>query len=136
MMRRILPMVVPISLGLTGCAQIDSRSNDIVLRGYEVSNYAMLDAAIGQRVCVVGTLSADVTGVRFLLRPYEENGVLAPSPSRVRVDISPERAYRERENWRDGQQRRICGVLQDATPWDRCDSNDCKWYVLREPRRG
>jgi len=134
MIRSIPPLIVSgiglASALLSSCVQMRVEANDIVLRSYDASNYAMLNRSLGQRACIVGTLSVDVIGARFLLQPYEEDGVLAPSPSRVKVDLSPDLVAQRRLE--SGQVRRVCGVLHDATPWEGCDRDDCRWYELRE----
>lgn len=120
-------------VGLSSCAQTQIEEGDIVLRSYDDSNYAALNAALGTRACIVGTLEVDsLAGVRFLLQPYERNGVVTPSPSRVVIDFGEETVAQHR--LRDGQRRRVCGILQDATPWRTCRDDGCKWYELRDPQ--
>jgi hypothetical protein len=129
-MRRAPLLAAPILCSALLACTHTADEREIVLEGYTAANYAALDAALGAQACVVGELRRDVTGVRFLLQPYEENGVLTPSPSRVMLRF--ERGTPE--SLRDGQRVRVCGTLEDATPWQRCDRNDCRWYALEDAR--
>lgn len=124
---RTAPLLAAPILGiaLLACSHAPEH-REIVLEGYAASNYAALNAALGTHACIVGELRRDVTGVRFLLQPYEANGVLTPSPSRIMLPLS----QRAQESLRDGQRVRVCGTLEDATPWRQCDRDDCRWYAL------
>ena len=138
-MRGLLSHICILAVGLcvvclSSCATLRVAQDDLVLRGYDRSNYALLDAALGERACIVGRLSVDDVGVYFLLQPYEEDGIIQPSPSRVRVDIREATIVQSR--LRNGQVRRVCGLLQDATPSQRCERDYCKRYELRDPEIG
>jgi hypothetical protein len=100
----------------------------IRLRGFSSSNYSALNRNLGHEVCVTGRLSVDSSGIRFLLRPYERGDNIDPAPSRVFADLRDEQYLQNR--FVNRGRYTICGMLRDATPWDRCDYTECKWYRL------
>lgn len=120
--------LVPLFLG--SCAIASMEQDDIVLEGFDDSNYALLSAAIGRHTCIVGVLYLEGTGgAGFLLRPHLQDGAIVPAPSRVFFDLRSDIQSR----LTDGQTLRVCGFLRDATPWSSCRRNDCRWFELRDP---
>lgn len=116
---------------LASCVHSAAASQEIILRRYHDSNYAKLNAALGTRVCVVGEVTVSASRPYFLLQPYEKDGFVTPSPSRVIMDLewTPDADWRRREDRR----ARACGILRDATPWEKCERDHCRWYELQDP---
>ena len=120
------PAITVAALVLAGCAS----AFPVLHSGEEIRNE--LPRYANARVCIHGKISNDNQGVYFLLEPYESEGVITPSPSRVQVGggINSVRALR------DGNTYTVCGTLRETTPWRVCNDTDCKWYTLDQPRLG
>jgi hypothetical protein len=98
----------------------------IVLHGFSEANYAALDKSVGGEVCITGKLSVDSMGVYYPLQPSEEDDVIDLGFSRINTGLN--RILASRMGLRNGHVHTICGLLEDATPFERCDNNRCRWY--------
>jgi hypothetical protein len=114
----------------------DHRSREIVLRGFSDSAYAELDRGMGTPVCIRGRISIDTAGVYFALQPIQAGDIIDVGFSRILLGLSNEQA--RRNNMVNGRRYRLCGTLRDATPFQQCDHDHCKWYELQnaELQRG
>ena len=115
---------------LSACQHVDQAYRDIVLHGFSEGNYAQLNPRIGTAVCIRGRLSVTSMGLHFPLQPVEDAGILSPGYSRIVTGLSYD--YARHNKIVDGGNYRVCGTLQDATPFQRCDRNDCRWYELTD----
>ena len=129
-----LVAICVVALGFIGCHHFSPDEHDIVLAGFEQSNYLVLNEHVGERVCVVGRLSIDTEGVYFALQPLERGELVDFGFSRIKVDLSGE--HLERHNLESDRTRRICGDLRDVTPFRQCRDNFCKWYELANAKLG
>ena len=99
------------------------------------ANVSALRIHINNRVCITGVMNNDDLGLYILLAPFvDEDGVIQPSPPRIQ--IIPAHSSDSLQGLVGGQSHRVCGILKDITPSKNCQSNDCKWYELRESRLG
>ena len=127
--------MIAVSAGstLAGCAHEPAGFQRVALKGFSPGNYRALDEALGRRVCVTGRLSIDSFGVYYPLGKLEEDdGVINLGFSRVKADMSRSAALAR--GLVDNGVQTMCGVLREATPFEGCDANDCKWYALSDDR--
>lgn len=115
-----------------GCVHSGENYTLIELDGYSPKNWVLLDAAVDEPVCVIGDLNVKVNGSYFLLHPYEIDGVIYTGPSRVLSGLSRQKI--RTNNLRDGTRYKICGTLKSLEVFESCESNDCKWYELKDAR--
>ena len=108
---------------------MDQAEREIVLDGFSDSNYATLNQSIETSVCIRGVVwVSSMGGLHFPLKPGEEDGVITLGYSRILTSLGYDYALRHRIV--DGRKYRICGTLRDATPFPKCDRDDCRWYEL------
>src|SRR5262249_40818463 len=112
------------ALPLAGCHHVDAPGGDVVLAGYEDSNYAALDRVLGVDVCVTGRLTIDMGDAYFPLRPARQGDLVTIGASRINTSL-PARIL-ERNYMKSERTYRICGVLKDATPFRQCANNYCR----------
>lgn len=126
--------LVAAALSCHGCNHVDTIARDIVLDGYEDSNYEALNNSLGAKVCVIGTLSIDTAGVYFPLQSLESGDLVNFGFSRINASLS--HAPLASNEMRTGQVYRICGKLKDVTPFRKCSDNWCRWYELESAKIG
>ena len=129
-----LPALFFAALSFASCNHVDVSEGDIVLDGYEVSNYAALDGSLRVDACVIGRLSINTAGAYFALQPLESGTRANLAFSRINTDLAD--AYVERNNMKSERTYRICGAPKDTTPFRGCADNFCKWYVLKNAKLG
>lgn len=117
-----------IALLVAGCSHAGASTADIELRGFSQRNYAALDRMLGNNVCISGRLWIDSMGVYYPLQPDESAGVLDPGFSRVKIDLS--RSLALQNGLSNRRVHTLCGLLRESTPFQGCDTSDCKWYSL------
>jgi hypothetical protein len=117
------------ALHLAGCHHVDVSEGDIVLDGYQDSNYVALNGVLGTNVCVIGRLSIDTAGAYFPLQPLERGSLVDFGFSRINTSLSDE--FIKQNNMKSERKYRICGALKDTTPFHQCTNNYCKWYELQ-----
>ena len=129
-----LPVTVRLALLstllLSGCQHVGQTYRDLVLDGFSDSNFSQLNQNLGTPVCIRGRLFVTTVGLHFPLAPSEDDGVLSPGYSRIITGLKYDYALRNRIV--DGGYYRVCGTLRDATPFPKCDRDDCRWYELRD----
>lgn len=120
---------IPSAALVIACQHVQSSSQEISLHGFSNRNYVNLNKALGTFVCVRGKILIDSTHqvVYFPLKPIIENDVITIGVSRVK-GLSYD--YVHRNAMVDGRRYRVCGNLRDATPFQECEDNDCRWYNL------
>lgn len=123
-----LPMVSIIFVVVSACEHSDGVAPSIALNGFSDRNYGPLNDNIGNYVCVNGVISIGPNEIYFPLRPIEDDEVMDIGFSRIILPI--DRSYVERDGITSGKRYRVCGTLQDATPFQQCDNNYCRWYRL------
>ena len=122
-----------LSVTLVGACQHDRQSSRyILIRDFSKGNYDSLNSSLGLHVCIRGRVTVDRFhgGVYFPLQAYEDNGVITVDPSRIvsglTYDYARGRGVSHRKIYT------VCGLLRDATPCQKCDYNQCKWYRLEK----
>lgn len=127
-----LPVVVRLALVstllLSGCQHMDQAYREIVLDGFSDSNFSQLNQNMGTPVCIRGRLLVTTVGLHFQLEPSEDDGVISPGYSRIITGLKYDYAFRN--GIVNGGNYRVCGTLRDATPFPKCDRDDCRWYKL------
>ena len=122
-----------ISMSLAGgCQHKPDTTDQISIQGFSDINYTALNRGLGSHVCVYGRVVVDRFhgGVYFPLQPHMKDGIITVDPSRVVSGLSYN--YTQSRQVRNGNKYRICGILQDATPFPKCNNNYCKWYKLTD----
>jgi hypothetical protein len=111
-----------------GCYASATKLSNIFIKGFSEKNYVALEKQLGKRICITGRLTIDSKGVYYPLQPIERDGVIDLSYSRINTGLN--RSLSLRDGMRNGKIYTVCGLLQNATPFKDCESNDCKWYSL------
>jgi hypothetical protein len=100
----------------------------ISLQGFSKRNYVKLKRGLGREICITGRLSIDSMGVYYALRPMEGDGIIDIGFSRVNTDLK--RAAALQIGLVNGRVQTLCGSLKEATPFEGCEADDCRWYAL------
>lgn len=100
----------------------------INLQGFSGTNYDKLEQGVGHEVCVTGPLSIDSMGVYYALRPIEDDGVIDIGFSRINTGLNRRAALQA--GLVNGRVHTLCGSLKEATPFEACEADDCRWYAL------
>ena len=132
--QRLFPSVFAALLGLavSSCQHQGMSATPIALKGFSDENYEALEAHKGSKVCVNGILSIDSVGVYYPLQPIERDDSIDVGFSRIEAGISRQTALGK--GFVDGGRHTVCGKVEDATPFRKCNTAYCKWYSLAEAK--
>ncbi len=114
----------------SGACYHSASSLHINLQGFSKRNYDELKQGLGREVCITGHLSIDSMGVYYALQPIQGDGVIDIGFSRINTGLSRRAALQT--GLVNGRVHTLCGSLNEATPFEGCEADDCKWYALRD----